>query len=199
MQNETFCGFSNTSFNESRNFFEKSDTLIVLTLRASYWGTKQVVCCFCRASWAKLSSSSFNLFTLLLLASGPGPIQPPSLPTCCLPKRFLSTGYPLSTSTYSSSVISPNAALTAEQWTNIQRNWNLSLFSDQFLQLWHDKTVFHIVLKSCKNVSFLNKKNLSVFVLLRKSATWLHKRHLTIFCFVLSEMYFEDVSSGESK
>ena len=102
------------------NFFEKSDTLIVLTLRASYWGTKQVVCCFCRASWAKLSSSSFNLFTLLLLASGPGPIQPPSLPTCCLPKRFLSTGYPLSTSTYSSSVISPNAALTAEQWTNIQ-------------------------------------------------------------------------------
>ena len=82
--------------------------------------------------------------SLYVVASGVWPCCH-TQPTCCLPKRFLSTGYPLSTSTYSSSVISPNAALTAEQWTNIQRNWNLSLFSDQFLQLWHEKIIFHIV------------------------------------------------------
>ena len=68
------------------NFFEKSDTLIVLTLRASYWGTKQVVCCFCRASWAKLSSSSFNLFTFVASGVWPWP-NPATQPTYLLPAQ----------------------------------------------------------------------------------------------------------------
>ena len=63
--------------------------------------------------------------SLYVVASGVWPCCH-TQPTCCLPKRFLSTGYPLSTSTYSSSVISPNVALTAAIF-----NWNL-IFSDQF-------------------------------------------------------------------
>ena len=52
--------------------------------------------------------------SLYVVASGVWPCCH-TQPTCCLPKRFLSTGYPLSTSTYSSSVISPNVALTAAE------------------------------------------------------------------------------------
>ena len=109
-------------------------------------GTKQVVCCFCRASWAKLSSSSFNLFTLLLLASGTAAI--PSLPAAC-PKDSCQQG------------IHYQPALTHRvlfpRMLHLPQQSNIQLKSEIFwpiLQLWHDKTIFHIVWKSLNNVAF---------------------------------------------
>ena len=108
--------------------------------------------------------------SLYVVASGVWPCCH-TQPTCCLPKRFLSTGYPLSTSTYSSSVISPNVALTAAE----QYSTEIGDFLTNFTTLTNKRNPVSIL--------FENHAKLSHFD--------------TIF--VLSETYFEGLSSGEYK
>ena len=88
--------------------------------------------------------------SLYVVASGVWPCCH-TQPTCCLPKRFLSTGYPLSTSTYSSSVISPNVALTAEEQYSTEIWYFLTNFTTLTRQT---KPSFHTVWKPRKIVAF---------------------------------------------
>ena len=106
--------------------------------------------------------------SLYVVASGVWPCCH-TQPTCCLPKRFLSTGYPLSTSTYSSSVISPNVALTAEE----QYSTEIWYFLTNFTTLTR-QTQFSYCLKIAQNCRILTR----------------------FYCFVLSERFLKVYRQG---
>ena len=109
--------------------------------------------------------------SLYVVASGVWPCCH-TQPTCCLPKRFLSTGYPLSTSTYSSSVISPNVALTAEEQYSTE--------------IWYFLTNFTTLTRQT-HISYCLKITQQCRILTR------------FYYFVVIRKVFEGLSSRESK